>query len=1084
MNLPITYARTIKIIVFFILLSPLHLDAGAQINKASNIAVKGKIVNEDDKPVIATVAVKGTKMATGTDEKGYFILKNVLPNAVLVISGVNIETFEISIKGQSDLGILHAKNKIIQTDEVVVANTGYQSVKPNEINGSVMVIDNKTLNRQVGTNILNRLNNVTSGLLFNIGKSNRNPQNNTNISIRGLSTINGPLDPLIVLDGFIYEGDINNINPNDVESVTVLKDASAASIWGARAGNGVIVITTKKGHFNRRLEVSANADMIVSSKPDLFYPAQITTADYIDMEQFLFNQGYFDDQVNYEPYKPLTPAGDIFLNRRNGVISASDSAHQINALKKIDSRNDYNRYVYTNAITQQYSVNMTGGSSNNAFLASLDYDNSLSGLHATYKKLNVKIENTYKPLKNLQIGLSAYYTNSDAVTGMQGYNSLLTRVNGRTVPYFNLADQQGNPVSFPSKYSDAYVDTVGDGKLLDWKYYPLDDYRHSQTTTNLRELYAVTSVNYKVSNALNIDLRYQYQLQQTGLEHLADIESFEARDMINSFSQLDRPTGVVTYMVPKGGIRELSNSITNSSTARAQLNFDKTLGKHSLNAIAGTEIRQAKSYGDTYTTYGYNSDPLTASSVDFVNAYPDFITGNYSVIGGSPYFTNTIYRFVSFFGNAAYTFKNKYSLSASARKDGSNIFGANTNDKWKPLWSVGAGWKVSDEAFYRSALFPSFRIKASYGYSGNVDLTRTALPVAIYLTSPAPAYLPATRINSINNADLKWEQSRQINLGIEFSMKRNIISGSVDFYFKNGSDLYGETPYDYTTWGQNDEITKNVADMEGKGIDVNIRSINFDSRFKWTTNLLYNYNRSKTTAYFSESSKNGIALLGAGNSIIPVVGKPLYGIVAYKWGGLDNEGNPQGYVDGKLSTDYRAIGDQADEKGLDGGNIVFIGSGTPLSFGSLINTFTVKQFSLSINISYRFNYYFLKSALRYSGLVDGGVASSDYEKRWQKPGDELVTNVPSFQYPVDSRRDNFYALSQINVLPADNIRLEYINFSYSPGSKSNWFKNLQVYANAANLGLMWKKNKEGLDPDYPSTLRPVKTWALGVKATF
>jgi hypothetical protein len=272
--------------------------------------------------------------------------------------------------------------------------------------------------------------------------------------------------------------------------------------------------------------------------------------------------------------------------------------------------------------------------------------------------------------------------------------------------------------------------------------------------------------------------------------------------------------------------------------------------------------------------------------------------------------------------------------------------------------------------------------------------------------------------------------------------------------------------------------------MEGKGIDVNIRSINFDSRFKWTTNLLYNYNRSKTTAYFSESSKNGIALLGAGNSIIPVVGKPLYGIVAYKWGGLDNEGNPQGYVDGKLSTDYRAIGDQADEKGLDGGNIVFIGSGTPLSFGSLINTFTVKQFSLSINISYRFNYYFLKSALRYSGLVDGGVASSDYEKRWQKPGDELVTNVPSFQYPVDSRRDNFYALSQINVLPADNIRLEYINFSYSPGSKSNWFKNLQVYANAANLGLMWKKNKEGLDPDYPSTLRPVKTWALGVKATF
>jgi hypothetical protein len=541
---------------------------------------------------------------------------------------------------------------------------------------------------------------------------------------------------------------------------------------------------------------------------------------------------------------------------------------------------------------------------------------------------------------------------------------------------------------------------------------------------------------------------------------------------------------VVTYIVPKGGIRELSNSTTRSSTARAQLNFDKTWNKHSLNAIAGAETRQAKSYGDTYTTYGYNSEPLTASTVDFVNAYPDFITGNYSMIGGSPSFSNSTYRFVSFFGNAAYTFKKRYSFSASARKDGSNIFGVNTNDKWKPLWSTGAGWKISDESFYRSTLVPLLKIKATYGYSGNVDLTRTALPVGIYFTAPAPTFLPATRIISINNADLKWEQSRQINLGIEFSTKRSILSGSVDFYFKRGSDLYGETPYDYTTWGLDQEITKNVADMEGKGVDVNLRSINFNRQFKWTTTLLYNRNSSKTTAYYSESSKNGIALLGAGNSIIPVVGKPLYGIVAYKWGGLDNQGNPQGYVDGNLSTDYRAIGNQADAKGLSGGNIVYIGSGTPLSFGSLINTFSLKQFSLSVNISYRFHYYFLKSALRYSGLVDGGVASSDYEKRWQKPGDELITNVPSFQYPVDGRRDNFYALSSINVLPADNIRLEYINFSYSLRSKKNWFDNLQVYANAADLGLIWKKNKEGLDPDYPSSLRPVQTWAFGVKATF
>jgi len=1087
MYIHITYSRFIKIALLFLCLLSFLLCDAVPVRHLNNIDVRGRIVNEEGRPVIATVTIKGTKNITGTDENGYFTLKNVPENSVLIMSGVNIETFEVNVNGRLDLGTLKAKNKIVQVGEVVVANTGYQSLKPNEINGSVVVIDNKTLNQQAGTNILKRLNNVTSGLLENIGKSNTNRQNNTNISIRGLNTINGPLDPLIVLDGFIYEGDINNINPNDVESVTVLKDASAASIWGSRAGNGVIVITTKKGEFNRKLQVSANANIIVSSKPDLFSLHQMTTGDYVDMEQYLFNQGYFDDQINYAPYLALTPGVQIFLNRRNEFISSSDSAKQIDALKQTDSRNDYNKYVYTNTVTQQYSINLNGGSSNNSYFASIAYDNNLSDLHATYKKLNIKIENTYRPLKNMQIGLNAYYTNSNAVTGMPGYNNPLATVNGRYVPYFKLADEQGNPTEFPRKYSNSYIDSVGMGKLLDWKYYPLDDYKHSETTTNLQELYATAVINYRASQSLGFELKYQYQIQQSGLEHLADIQSFEARDMINSFTQIDPATGVVNYIVPPGGIRTLSNSTTESSTLRGQLNFKNRWGRHSVNAIAGSEVRQTKGAEDTYTTYGYNSNPLTASNVDFVNSYPDFITGDYNSLFGSPYFSNTTYRFISFYGNAVYIFKDRYSLSASARKDGSNIFGAYTNDKWKPLWSIGAGWKISDENFYKSGLLPLLKIKATYGYSGNVDLSRTALPIAMYFTAPAPTYLPITRIISINNSDLKWEQSRQINLGIEFSTKNNILSGSIDYYLKKGTDLYGQTPYDYTTWGLNQTITKNVAAMKGKGIDLNIQSINLHREFKWTTNLLLNYNRSKTTAYYTESAKNGIALLGGGNTIIPVIGKPLYGIVAYKWGGLDNAGNPQGYLDGKLSTDYRAMAEEANTKGLENGNIVYVGSGSPLYFGSLINTFIWKQLSVSINISYRFNYYFLKPSIRYSALVNNGVGNSDYEKRWKNPGDELVTNVPSFQYPVDNNRDNFYNLSEINVLRADNIRLQYINMSYSFNNlrtKKNFFRNLQVYANAANLMLLWKKNKEGLDPDYPNSLQPIRNWTFGVKSTF
>src|SRR6185437_11735787 len=157
-------------------------------------------------------------------------------------------------------------------------------------------IDNKTLSLQAGTNILDRLNGVASGILFDYSK-NTSDNKKLNFNVRGLSTINGPQDPLIVVDNFPYEGDINNINPNNVESITILKDAAAASIWGTRAGNGVIVITTKKGKFGEPLKIGFNSNMIVQQKPDLYYLPQLSTADYIGMEQFLFNQGYFDDNI-------------------------------------------------------------------------------------------------------------------------------------------------------------------------------------------------------------------------------------------------------------------------------------------------------------------------------------------------------------------------------------------------------------------------------------------------------------------------------------------------------------------------------------------------------------------------------------------------------------------------------------------------------------------------------------------------------------------------------------------------------------------------------------------------------------------
>ena len=404
------------------------------------------------------------------------------------------------------------------------------------------------------------------------------------------------------------------------------------------------------------------------------------------------------------------------------------------------------------------------------------------------------------------------------------------------------------------------------------------------------------------------------------------------------------------------------------------------------------------------------------------------------------------------------------------RRDGSNIFGANTNDKWKPLWSAGLGWQLSKENFYRVSWLPFLKLSATYGVSGNVDLTRTALPVGVYTRNTFGGIsLPSLGISTINNPDLTWEHSYQTNVRLDFATRKNTVTGSLEYYHKKGTDLYAPTPYDYTTFGLTSTITANVANMKGNGVDITLHSTNINKAFRWTTDFLYSYNQSVTTKYFSSTGGSVMSFLAQGNTITPVVGKPLYALAAYKWGGLDGSGNPQGYLGDTLSTNYNAISQNSLNNGLKGGSIVYMGSANPTSFGSVLNSFSYKGFELSFNITYKFGYWFLKPALSYSSLAQYGTYSVGYDRRWQQPGDEKKTSVPSFVYPLNATVDAFYTASDINVDKGDHIRLQFINLSYSfltGGKTSLPFKSVQVYLNAANIGVLWSANKDHIAPDF------------------
>ncbi|MGE9313593.1 SusC/RagA family TonB-linked outer membrane protein [Niabella sp. CJ426] len=1061
---------------------------------SAQTSISGSVVHAETKRPIAGASIqsKNAGVITQTNTEGHFAIQVSAFPDTLYVTYIGFVSNRIVVK--SGQYVYTATLTPVEGEmEQVWVNTGYQKVKPNEINGSVTVIDNKMLNQQTGTNILQRLNGVTNGLLFNVGKSGSSASGRSpnDISIRGLSTIDGPLSPLIILDDFPYEGDINNINPDEVESVSILKDAAAASIWGARAGNGVIVITTKKGKLNQPLKVSFNSNVIITEKPDphSLLRTQMATSDYIEIEKFLFDKGYFNTVIdNVNSFPALTPVVSILQQIKSGKIPEAEGNKQIELLKEQSGLQQFRELFQQTGITQQYALSLTGGSSYMSWLLSGNHNRVTNTDLSTTGRSNARFENTLKILKNLSLSLGAFYTNSTAKDGAPEYTSLTTQAS-RYVPYQIFTDRDGSPIGIP-RYRKEFLDTIGNGRLLDWLYYPAANFKQDFTKQHLQELIGRANISWSPFEGFNATAMYQYQKQWTSNERWSGEESYYTRDLINRFTTLGTGTTPNVYNIPKGAIRTQSISNLISYNLRGQVNYSRSFGSHYINLISGAEIREVETINaGNFTVYGYIEEPLSVASVNYATNYRTLIGGAVSRIPGTPGIGNRLTnRFVSLLSNAQYSYKSRYHISGSWRRDAANIFGANTNDKWNPLWSVGGGWDISKEKFYRWQAISFLKLRASLGYSGNIDSRKTPLATSGSSTNSITNF-PTQSISQLNNPDLRWEKSRQFNIGVDFSTRGKDISGSIEYYVKKGTDLYGNTLYDYTTWGAQGTVVTNTSNMRGQGIDLNLRSNNISrADFNWQTALIYNYNASKTTRYFSDDAKEFNMLLD-GNSITPVVGEPLYSITSYRWGGLNNQGDPQGYLNGQLSTDYNAIDNSITADGVGGGSLVFIGTSVPTHFGSIINELRWKRLTFSFNLMYKMGYYFRKTAFTLGELHDSGIGHPDYYKRWQKAGDELHTDVPAYvysDYPQYGGRDAFYRYASVHALKGDHIRFHYLNiaFDLASGKTKGFLQNGQVYGNLANLGIIWRANKDHLDPDYPNTYAPPKQATIGFRCSF
>jgi TonB-linked SusC/RagA family outer membrane protein len=955
------------------------------------------------------------------------------------------------------------------------------------VNGSYFVVDSGAFNRRVSGDPISRLEGMVPGLLFNRNVNSSGTNNSgLNLSIRGHSTILANDQPLVVVDNFPYEGSIDNINPNDVESITLLKDASASSIWGARSGNGVIVITTKKGKRYQPISMELNSNVTIGNKPDLFYSRNfIASSDFIDIEKTLFGLGTYDADLASSSKPVVSPVVKILALQRAGRISATDANQQIDALRSNDIREDLSNYLLQKSANQQYSFNIKGGGLSSDYFLSFGFDNNRSTAIAnSNKRVTVTGISNFYPAKGLTLSAAVYYVQNNKLGNSIDANNLAIGNRSAIYPYAQLLNANGQPISLDKNFNSSYTDTLGGGKLASWRFSPFEELSQNYNISNLIDNRINLSARYSFLNGFSIEGKFQYQKSSTSNKSYSGDSSYAERYQYNRFANLS--TGA--RPIPSGGILDMSNGSLVSYRSRLQLNYNHSWSIHSFTGIVGAEINSASTEGSSNTLYGYNKDIGTFQYVDLISLFPTNPTGS-SRIPFSGGISKTNDRFLSYFSNASYLLKGKYSFTASGRIDKSNLFGVNTNQKAVPLYSIGAGWEFEKEKWINVSWLNQAKLRVTYGYNGNLNKNVTAVTTFNNIPSSSTLnQLTYATISNPGNPELRWERISMLNLGIDFSVLKNRISGSLEYYSKRGYDLFGQSPIATSTGLSS--ITGNFANTKGSGFDVVIHSINLKKgNFFWTTDLVFSQSKDVVTKYGVKAAVTTYISNGDNNTgatYIPLEGKPLFAIYSYPFAGLDAAGDPLGYLNGKPSKNWATI---ISNTTVD--SMLFHGSSRPTIFGSLRNSVSYKGFTLSINIIYKFGYYFRRSTMVTATSIPTWNSNADYYNRWQKPGDENNTDIPALEYPpVNSNRSAFISRSSALVERGDHIRLQDINFSYSVNNhfvKSLGLTGVQIYTYLNNLGLLWRANKYQLDPDISiyGNSQPIPfTIAFGFKANF
>lgn len=1043
-------------------------QAGKSVKSANLRSVKGVVTDEAGEPLPGCAVIDEiSKRATTADANGKYELE-VGDACKLEFSFIGMKT--IYQTPQGDLCNVVMTPDFMNLDQVVV--TGYQTMKKFNTTGAINSVDTKKLDLRSSQTLDKVLEGSVAGLTVYNGE----------YRIRGGSTLAQETKPMFIVDDFEVETLPENMD--QVESITVLKDAAAAAIWGSKAANGVIVITTKQGKVDD-FKVSYSNNFKVGSKPDFSDLRRAGSADMVDYQKESYLKGYVEPMM-YEGSKSGYPITyPVFFDHAAGNITDSEMNSRLAQIGSLSNREQIEKNLLRNSFSQNHLLAISGGTKKMNYYLSTSY----IGGHSAYEgdsdnAVNINFRGTYKlySFLKLRADLTANFASMN-----NGYDYLQSDIYG-LYPFQMLQDDNGANVYDYSNFNEVEGKRLKEKGYLEFGKNLIEENalaNNKSKTTTYRTRFGA---DFNIIEGLTANVDFMYEAVNGSTKNIWDKNSYGTRELVNQFTE-DNGTKLIQH-IPFGDVLNKTNIAKTNWVGKAVVNLNRSFGrdkKHYVNAIAGFEIRKYISDTEQYRKVGYNDQLLTWYTLDqkfLAEQGVEWWDGRKYSYYADKYdaFKYRDNRETSVYGSAVYTYDNRYTVSGSLRFDESNLFGADKKFRRNPIWSIGASWNITQEKFFKSKVITDLTLRATTGLTGNFDRGSETSPLMVakrlYLSSVSN-YI--TRIVTPPNPSLRWEKNRSVNISASIGLW-NRLSISADYYNNFCYDLLGTQELDPTLGYGRAYI--NAADMINKGVELVINGdIIRTKKVIWNANLVFSYNKNEVTKNSIYDSAPHLNRVSGTTKFVE--GYPRETIWSYKWAGLDKEGNPQTYDEKGEKTFIPSLA-----------SIEANGTYQPKFNGSFSTGVSYAGFTLNMMFTYNFGHKF---RMEYPNMnpYETPSISNLIANRWKNPGDENNPDMLPSIWTVDwanyiQHRDKLATNSSNSIRNAGFVRLREILLNYEFPTrmiKKTPFKRIGVTVQANNVAL-WTVNKEGIDPEAVSPLtgrlslvNPL-TFTFGLKLDF